>query len=84
VELLRLALLGLAVGVVARLATHGRGRVGVGPGMAIGIVGSVAGGLLARLFGIEGGAVWVIAAAVALVLLGAARVIRTAGSRRTS
>ncbi|HEY0485721.1 MAG TPA: GlsB/YeaQ/YmgE family stress response membrane protein [Mycobacteriales bacterium] len=81
-ELLELLLLGAVVAVVARLATHGRGVVGVRPGLVLGAVGSLAGGLVARAAGVHGGARWATAAAAAVVLLVVAGAVQTARRRR--
>jgi uncharacterized membrane protein YeaQ/YmgE (transglycosylase-associated protein family) len=82
VELSGLLALGVAVAVVARLATHGRGRVGVRPGLVLGAVGSVAGGLLAHAAGVQGSPRWAAAVGAAVLLLAAAGAVRTARSRR--
>jgi uncharacterized membrane protein YeaQ/YmgE (transglycosylase-associated protein family) len=82
-ELLELLLLGLAVGVVARLAVHGRGRMGVAPGLAVAVVGTVTGGLVARALGVDGGPRWVVAVAAAVGLLIATAAVRQLRSHRT-
>ncbi|HEV7826539.1 MAG TPA: hypothetical protein VGP02_16705 [Mycobacteriales bacterium] len=83
-EPLQLLVLGLAVAVIARLAAHGRGRVGVRPGLVLGPVGSVAGALLARAAGVTGGGRWAAAAGAAVVLLAVAEAVGAARSRRAS
>jgi uncharacterized membrane protein YeaQ/YmgE (transglycosylase-associated protein family) len=82
VEIVQLLLLGLAVAVVARLTTHGRGRVGVRPGLLLGAAGSVAGGLLAWAAGVDGTPRWGVAVAAAAVVLAAAEVAQAVRSRR--
>jgi uncharacterized membrane protein YeaQ/YmgE (transglycosylase-associated protein family) len=82
VELGRLLLLGLAVAVVARLATHGRGRIGVRPGLVLGAAGSVAGGLLAWALRVDDPGRWGVAAAAAVAVLTAAAIAREVASRR--
>ena len=81
-ELVQLLLLGLAVAVVARLAAHGRSRLGVRPGLVLGAAGSVAGGLLAWALRVDGPGRWGLAAAGAAVVLAAAAIAREVASRR--
>ncbi len=68
-EVLKLLLLGLAVGVVARLVTPGRHALGVAVTTLVGVLGTVGGGLLADATGAEGALRWVVALGVAVVLL---------------
>jgi uncharacterized membrane protein YeaQ/YmgE (transglycosylase-associated protein family) len=75
VELVRLVLLGLAVGVVARLATHGRGGKGVRAGLVLGALGAVVGGLVATSAGVRGNAYWLVAVVGALAFLYGERVL---------
>lgn len=65
---------GLVVGVVARLITPGRQKLGVGMTLLLGLVGSVIGGTVANLIGTGGifelniiGSIIAIAAAVFLI-----------------
>jgi uncharacterized membrane protein YeaQ/YmgE (transglycosylase-associated protein family) len=82
VQVIQFLLLGLAVAVVARLAAHGRGRVAVRPGLLLGAAGSIAGGVLAWAFGVEGTARWVTAVVAAAVVLAAAEVAQAVRRRR--
>jgi uncharacterized membrane protein YeaQ/YmgE (transglycosylase-associated protein family) len=82
VELFQLLLLGVAAGVVARLATHGRGRIGVRPGLVVGVVGAVAGGLLARAAGASQHTRWAVAVAAAAALLVIVAALRNQRGRR--
>jgi uncharacterized membrane protein YeaQ/YmgE (transglycosylase-associated protein family) len=82
VEFVQFLALGFAVAVVARLAAHGRGRLGVRPGLLLGAAGSLAGGVLAWVLGVDGSGRWGVAAAAAAVILAAAEVTRAVRSRR--
>jgi hypothetical protein len=82
VEIVQLLLLGLAVAVVARLAAHGRGRVGVRPGLLLGAAGSAGGGLLAWGLGVDGTGRWGVAVAAAAVALAAAELTQALRRRR--
>jgi uncharacterized membrane protein YeaQ/YmgE (transglycosylase-associated protein family) len=73
-------LVGLVVGVLARLLVPGRDRLGVVGTLAVGIVGALIGGWLAgAAFPHSAGVDWIasIAAAIVLILL-----IRAASGRR--
>jgi uncharacterized membrane protein YeaQ/YmgE (transglycosylase-associated protein family) len=69
VDALHLLLVGLAVGVVARLVTPGRHSIGVLATSLVGVLGTVGGGLIARQAGLQSTARWIVAIAVAVVLL---------------
>ena len=62
---LLLALEGLLIGALARLALPGRDPMGVFATMAIGLAGAFVGGLVTYAFGGRGGAPFLIAFAVA-------------------
>lgn len=82
-EVLKLLLLGLAVGVVARLITPGRHTLGVAVTTLLGVLGTVGGGMLAEAADLTGAPRWVVTVGVAvglLVLVEAAT--RTAAARR--
>lgn len=68
-EVFQLLLLGLAVGVVARLITPGRHSLGVPVTTLLGVLGTAGGGLLADALGLGGALRWVIAIGLAVVLL---------------
>jgi uncharacterized membrane protein YeaQ/YmgE (transglycosylase-associated protein family) len=68
-EVFRLLLLGLAVGVVARLVTPGRHSLGVPVTTLLGVLGTVLGGLLASRVGLDGPLRWVLTIGVAVGLL---------------
>jgi uncharacterized membrane protein YeaQ/YmgE (transglycosylase-associated protein family) len=82
VEVVKLLLLGLAVGVVARLVTPGRHSLGVLVTTLLGVLGTVGGGLLADQTGVEGGLRWVVIVGVAVVLLLLVEAARAASRRR--
>jgi hypothetical protein len=82
VEFVALVPLGFAVAVVARLAAHGRGRIGVRPGLLLGAAGSLAGGVLAWALGVGGSGRWGVAVATAAAVLAAAEITRAVRSRR--
>ncbi len=71
-QILGLILIGIVIGVLARLVLPGRQRIGVGLTIALGIAGALVGGIIASLIGtgeifelnILGTIVGVIAAAV--------------------
>lgn len=50
-EIVWLVVVGLVIGIVARLLMPGRDPIGIVGTIAVGIVGAVAGGLLARSIG---------------------------------
>lgn len=69
-DLLYKALIGLAIGAIAKFLMPGRDPGGCVVTMIIGLIGSIIGGVLARLIGIpEGGFVGFIMAVVGAVLL---------------
>jgi uncharacterized membrane protein YeaQ/YmgE (transglycosylase-associated protein family) len=68
-EVFQLLLLGLAVGVIARLVTPGRHSLGVALTTLLGVLGTAGGGLLADAVGLDGPLRWVVAIGVAVVLL---------------
>lgn len=51
IQLLGLLLIGLVIGVLARLLTPGRQALGILGTMGLGVVGAIIGGLLASLIG---------------------------------
>lgn len=81
-EVLKLLLLGLAVGVVARLVTPGRHSLGVAVTTLLGVLGTVGGGLLADAVGLSGALRWVVTLGVAVTLLLLVEGVRTALARR--
>ena len=81
-EFVQLVALGCAVAVVARLAAHGRGRIGVRPGLLLGAAGSLAGGVLAWALGLGGTGRWGVAATAAAVVLAAAEIALAVRGRR--
>ncbi len=68
-EVFQLLLLGLAVGVIARLVTPGRHSLGVPVTTLLGVLGTAGGGLIADAVGLGGALRWVIAIGLAIVLL---------------
>ena len=84
-----LGLIGLLIGVIAKLLTPGRRTIGADPGgcivtMLIGLVGSVLGGSLAGAFGVStsGSIMWFVMSVVgAIVLLVIYRLV--VGTRKT-
>jgi uncharacterized membrane protein YeaQ/YmgE (transglycosylase-associated protein family) len=70
VFLLFLALVGLVVGALARIAVPGPDPMSIWATIALGIVGSIIGGVIARLLGLENAAIilMVIGATVVLIL----------------
>jgi uncharacterized membrane protein YeaQ/YmgE (transglycosylase-associated protein family) len=68
-EVFQLLLLGLAVGVIARLVTPGRHSLGVPLTTLLGVLGTAGGGLLADAVGLDGALRWVIAIGMAVILL---------------
>lgn len=66
-----IGLIGLAIGVIAKLLTPGRDPGGCIVTMLIGLVGSVLGGSLARAFGISttDDAMWFIMSVVGAIIL---------------
>ena len=69
VFVLLLAVSGLVVGALARLAVPGPDPMSVWRTIALGIVGSFVGGMIAGLLGVGGGGVVLLAFAGAVVLL---------------
>jgi uncharacterized membrane protein YeaQ/YmgE (transglycosylase-associated protein family) len=70
VEILYFILIGLVVGVLARLLLPGRDPVGIIGTIIVGIVGAVIGGYLWReLFGDTEGVEWIGAIVTAMILL---------------
>ena len=67
--LLLLALGGLIVGGLARLAVPGRDPMPIWATIALGIVGSFVGGLIAGVFGLQEGGAFLVALTAAVVLL---------------
>lgn len=79
VSLLGYILIGLVVGLLARLIVPGRTSIGVIGTIVIGVVGAVIGGWLAgELFGETEGVDWIASVLVAAVLV----LLLRAGSRR--
>ena len=68
-EVFKLLLLGLAVGVVARLITPGRHSLSVPVTTLLGVLGTVLGGLLASQASLDGPLRWVVTVGVAVALL---------------
>ena len=64
-----LAVSGLVVGALARLAVPGPDPMSIWRTITLGIVGSFVGGLIAGLLGVGGGGVFLLALAGAVVLL---------------
>jgi uncharacterized membrane protein YeaQ/YmgE (transglycosylase-associated protein family) len=81
IDILQLLLVGLAVGVVARLVTPGRHSIGVVATSLVGVLGTVGGGLIARQAGLHTTLRWVVAIAVAVVLLLIVSAARGSASR---
>jgi len=69
VFILAVVLSGLVVGALARLAVPGPDPMSIWRTIALGIVGSFLGGLIAGLLGVGGGGAFLLAFAGAVVLL---------------
>jgi uncharacterized membrane protein YeaQ/YmgE (transglycosylase-associated protein family) len=68
-----LLLIGLVSGVLARMIVPGRTRMGIGQTVAVGIIGSIIGGWIARLIGFR--ALTLIAVAFVLGVLSTAAIV---------
>ncbi len=82
-EVFQLLLLGLAVGVVARLVTPGRHSLGVPVTTLLGVLGTVLGGAVAKAADLEGPLRWVLTIGVAIALLVGVEAVRTALRQRS-
>jgi uncharacterized membrane protein YeaQ/YmgE (transglycosylase-associated protein family) len=70
VEILYFILIGLVVGVVARLLLPGRDPIGIIGTIVVGIIGAIAGGYLWRaIFGDTQGVEWIGSVVIAMALL---------------
>ena len=69
---------GLIVGALARLAVPGRNPIGIGMTILVGIVGSMAGGLISYALGLHGLLTLLVSIVIAALLVAA-----ISGSRRT-
>ena len=62
---------GLIVGFLARLVVPGRNPIGIGMTILVGIVGSIGGGLVSYAIGLRGILTWLVAIAIAALLVAA-------------
>ena len=69
VFLLLLALVGLVVGALARLAVPGPDPMSIWATIALGIVGSIIGGVVAQLLGLESAGILLMVIGATLVLI---------------
>jgi uncharacterized membrane protein YeaQ/YmgE (transglycosylase-associated protein family) len=69
VFLLLLAVVGLVVGALARLAVPGPDPMSIWATIALGIVGSIVGGVVARLLGLESAGILLMVIGATLVLI---------------
>jgi uncharacterized membrane protein YeaQ/YmgE (transglycosylase-associated protein family) len=69
VFLLLLAVVGLVVGALARLAVPGPDPMSIWATIALGIVGSIIGGVVAQLLGLENAAIILMVIGATLVLI---------------
>jgi uncharacterized membrane protein YeaQ/YmgE (transglycosylase-associated protein family) len=79
-HLIRMMIVGLIVGALAKLIMPGRDPGGVVVTMLLGIAGSVVGGFLGRLFGLYGsgqGAGFIVSTLGAVLLLALYRLVKT-------
>jgi uncharacterized membrane protein YeaQ/YmgE (transglycosylase-associated protein family) len=76
VFLLLLALVGLVVGALARLAVPGPDPMSIWATIALGIVGSVLGGVVARLLGFESAGILLMVIGATLVLIAYRRFVQ--------
>ena len=70
---------GLIVGALARLVVPGRNPIGIGMTILLGIVGAIVGGIIAHVIGLGAVLTFIVAVAVAALLVAA---ISGSGSRR--